>query len=217
MRTKTNFSNIIINGAILALIIMGDLGSSFAQKSVKAPLFDQNNILEQMIMGISTESMPRPFYYNNVILMEEKYNTFSVSSNINEDNTLEKPAIKISRLNNDDLGEYLLWASGLRRPFSFNYEAQPQNNSGENYQSVEDFLISAAHLQELISVDMAKNETNSEINTESYLEQFLIKAAGFNEQVANDDDFKSENNSESDLEQFLIMAAHLHDEIVIEK
>jgi hypothetical protein len=209
MRTIPNFSNIIIRTAILAALVMGNLRSSFAQGYVKAQSFDQNNL---EIMGSSTESLPHLFYYNSLILMEEKYNTFSVSSNFAEDNTLGKSSIKTSRSNTDDLAEYLLWASGLKKAANYSYESPAQNNSEENCQELENFLISAAHLHEYEIEDVANNEANanSVTNTENSLEQFLIRAAGLNEPVAI---YEEINSEESKLEQFLINASHVKENI----
>jgi hypothetical protein len=163
-----------------------------------------------MIMGSSTETMPPPYNYNSLILMEEKYNTFSVSSNFNGDQGMDKTSLKTANLNNDNLGEYLIMASGLRRPFNLNYEGYPQNNYGQDCQLLEDFLIYAANLHASLDEDIVNTEPANDINIENSLGEFLIKAAGFNEPIAKDDDFSPENNG---LQQFLINASHI-DQVV---
>ena len=214
MRTTSNLTKSILKGAALVLIIMVSLGSSFAQGSVKAQSFDKNNTLGQMMMWTSTETMPHPNYYNSLILMEERYNNLSVSSDIYEDKSLEKTAIKNAKSVYENLGDYLIWASGLRIPFKNNYESPDQINSNEQSRTTEEFLITAAQLQVSESSPKSENEITTDFNNESSFENFLINAAGYNNHEVKNDNL---NSTATSLELFLINASRLTEETQVNK
>jgi hypothetical protein len=214
MRTTSNLTKSMLKGATLVLIIMASLGSSFAQGSVKAQSFDKNNTLGQMMTWTSTEIMPRPNYDNSLILMEEKHTNISVSSNLFEDKSLEKTAIKNAKSVYENLCDYLIWASGLRIPFKNNYESPDQINSNEQSRTTEEFLIAAAQLQVSESSPKSENEVTSDCNNETSFENFLINAAGYYNHEEKNDNL---NSSATSLELFLINASKLTKEIQVFK